>query len=145
MNKKLKITLIIFSIFASFCFCANYKAEDLPNSNTTSYLENVELPTTNEGDITCLDILGSKEDPNSLISLLSDVYTMMRVAAVIIVIVLSMIDFMHATAASDADMLFKMLKKFVRRAIILVVFFLVPTILNLLFTLVFGPGYMCEI
>lgn len=78
-------------------------------------------------------------------NILSDVYNMLRIGAVILVIVLGMVDFTSAVSASDSDKLNKAIKKLTRRLIILVVLFVVPTLLELVLSLVFGPGFLCKL
>lgn len=143
MNNLLKYTIILLTLFCSLSFASYVNAETTGGS--TSELEEFEPVINNEGNVTCEDLLGSKNDAGSLMNILSDVYNMLRIGAVILVIVLGMVDFTSAVSASDSDKLNKAIKKLTRRLIILVVLFVVPTLLELVLSLVFGPGFLCKL
>lgn len=146
MNKILKYGVIVLGIICSFTFIGYVKAETVSTSTeNASALEDYEAITSNEGKVTCEDLLGYKDDEGSLMSIISDVYNMIRIGAVILVIVLGMIDFTGAVSSSDADKLNKSINKMIRRLIILVVLFLVPTLLDLVLSLVFGPDFLCKL
>ena len=75
--------------------------------------------------VTCENLLG-----NNLINMLSDIYFFIEVAVIIIVVILSMVDFFKATANSDADALKKCWGKIVKRIIVVIVLVLLPIIIG---------------
>jgi len=144
MNKLIKYTIILITLFCSFALVSYVNAETNGGSST-SELEQFEPIIDNSGSVTCEDLLGSKSQEGSLMNIISDVYNMMRIGAVILVIVLGMIDFTGAVSASDSDKLNKSIRKLTKRLIILVVLFVVPVLLELVLSLVFGPGFLCKL
>lgn len=159
MNKSLKRLLITFLLIFSLFVCSPVFADNNENTNsldnssevsknvkTDSNTDNLDvnnLVKSNSGKYTCEQLLGSKDTKGTVMHLLSDIYGIMRIAAVILVIVLGMLDFTSAVAASDSDKLNKAGKIFTKRLIILLVFFLIPNLVNLIITIAFGPSYIC--
>lgn len=144
MNKLLKCLLIILLFVVSFSYMPTfYAAESTNTAKTTEELESYTPATNNEGNLSCADLFGSTSKTQSLLSILNDIYTVSKIAAVTIVIALSMLDFTQAITASDQDALNKSLKKFTTRLILLVCFFLVPTLLEIIFDVAFGGNMGC--
>ena len=150
--KNIRKVLIAFILVVSLFFVGNYSfsaKEDNTSTDTTRTKETTDdlkqykAADNNAGEISCTDIFGSKGDSGSLMHILSQVYKIMRIAAVILVIALSMMDFSTAVASSDSDKLKSVTNKFVKRLIVLVVFFLAPSFLALIFDLGFGKGMSC--
>lgn len=70
-----------------------------------------------------------------LTSLLKDALRLMQIAGPILVIVMTIIDLIKATAAGGKDDLSKVGKKTVKRLIYAVLLFLIPTILDWIFSI----------
>ena len=100
---------------------------------------NVSYAETDDGVKLCQDILG--ED---LTALLKDALRLMQIAGPILVIIMTIIDLIKATATGGKDDLSKVGKKTVKRLIYAVLLFLIPTILNLVFS-IFGVYGVCGI
>lgn len=122
-NNKIfnKLKLIIFSFLI---FIANM---------------NVSYAETDDGVKLCQGILG--ED---LTALLKDALRLMQIAGPILVIIMTIIDLIKATANGGKDDLSKVGKKTVKRLIYAVLLFLIPTILNWVFS-IFGIYGVCGI
>ena len=122
-NNKIfnKLKLIIFSFLI---FIANM---------------NVSYAETDDGVKLCQGILG--ED---LTALLKDALRLMQIAGPILVIIMTIIDLIKATATGGKDDLSKVGKKTVKRLIYAVLLFLIPTILNWVFS-IFGIYGVCGI
>ena len=116
-----KLKLIIFSFLI---FIANM---------------NVSYAETDDGVKLCQGILG--ED---LTALLKDALRLMQIAGPILVIIMTIIDLIKATATGGKDDLSKVGKKTVKRLIYAVLLFLIPTILNWVFS-IFGIYGVCGI
>ena len=116
-----KLKLIIFSFLI---FIANM---------------NISYAETDDGVKLCQGILG--ED---LTALLKDALRLMQIAGPILVIIMTIIDLIKATANGGKDDLSKVGKKTVKRLIYAVLLFLIPTILNWAFS-IFGVYGVCGI
>ena len=116
-----KLKLIIFSFLI---FIANM---------------NFSYAKTDDGVKICKGILG--ED---LTALLKDALRLMQIAGPILVIIMTIIDLIKATATGGKDDLSKVGKKTVKRLIYAVLLFLIPTILNWVFS-IFGIYGVCGI
>ena len=118
-----KLKLIIFSFLI---FIANM---------------NFSYAKTDDGVKLCQGILG--ED---LTALLKDALRLMQIAGPILVIIMTIIDLIKATATANGgkDDLSKVGKKTVKRLIYAVLLFLIPTILNWVFS-IFGIYGVCGI
>ena len=91
---------------------------------------NVSYAETDDGVKLCQGILG--ED---LTALLKDALRLMQIAGPILVIIMTIIDLIKATATGGKDDLSKVGKKTVKRLIYAVLLFLIPTILNWVFSI----------
>lgn len=100
---------------------------------------NVSYAETDDGVKLCQGILG--ED---LTALLKDALRLMQIAGPILVIIMTIIDLIKATANGGKDDLSKVGKKTVKRLIYAVLLFLIPTILNWVFS-IFGVYGVCGI
>lgn len=159
--KKLKYSLIIILSIFSFSFINVFALDDTFTSTAetetsetesnekvegqTDKLTNFEGVSTNNGTTNCEGIIGNKNQKGSLAYVLNTIYSIMKIAGIVILIVLSMTDFTKAISSSDASQLNKSLKKLSKRMIILIAFFLVPSVLTLILRLVFGEGYFCTL
>lgn len=133
MTKAFRI-LSVFLIIAFFCafpifVCA--KENSFVHNFTITYA--LELEPIESESISCESIFKSNGEYNSLYYALQDGFTVIKLAAPILVVVLSTIDYVKAIASHDAEGLKKANEKFVRRLIIGILIFLLPFILDFLF------------
>lgn len=75
----------------------------------------------------CEKLLGDE-----VLDVLEIIFLIIRIAAPIVLIVMTMLDFARAIAASGDDALQKSISKFIKRLIITVIIFLIPTFINFL-------------
>ena len=143
IKRIILVFMVLFTVF--FTFSSTYNADNLNNESKTSELETYEPFTDNKGTLTGNDILGSKNDSGSVMYILSEVYNIARIIAVIMVIVLSMMDFTKVIASSDSGITKKTFNNFTKRLVILMALFLIPSFIKLIFDFVFGNGTMCSI
>lgn len=80
-------------------------------------------------------ILGDPKDPNSVAWLLDKILSYATLAGIVLVVILSSIDFLKAIVSNGDDSLAKAKKKLILRLILAVVLFFVPTITNALLDL----------
>lgn len=64
-----------------------------------------------------------------------DLYIILRIAAPILVVVFGSLDYAKAVLASDAEKMEKSKKKFPKRLILVVLFMLIPVVINLILSL----------
>lgn len=88
----------------------------------------------NGGDMTCDDYFGPEGSRNSLYDVLKTVITAVRIGTPILLILLTMVDFTKATTNDEA--LPKAKKHAVTRAIVAVIIFMLPSLVNLVFALI---------
>ena len=141
MKNIVKELMIVLVLLVSFSYLPTFYAAN--STSNMQELEEFQPPEDNQSALTCTDILGSIHEEGSVFSIINSVYIVMKIAAVLIVIVLSMLDFSRAIAQSDQDALSKSLKKFTTRLILLVAFFLVPTFLRIILDVAFGGNTGC--
>lgn len=98
----------------------NKAAEDYVNM-----ISNIGLG--NDVDVSCEGLLG-----DDLLDLISEIFTYIKIAAPILLLVLGSVDFGQAVISQDKDALTKAFSKFVKRAIICVAIFFIPIILEYL-------------
>ena len=139
---KYKKYLLILLI-ALFIGCNSTYAETKRDTNQTILNEITDSETIkiaakttsteyNRNNIDCDGIFGSKNDPDSLRYLLNEILQYPRIIIPILVIGLGTLDMAKAVIASKPDEMTKAQKTFVRRCIIGVVAFFIPTIMNIL-------------
>lgn len=80
----------------------------------------------------CVNLFGEKNNPNSIRGLVNDVLEYPKIIVPILVIVLGILDFGKAVIASKEDEMKKAQLTFVKRIIIGISIFFVPTILDIL-------------
>ena len=136
---------------ASMFFIGSYRfnAEEVTAASTkatatTEALDSYKPVDSNAGEISCNDIFGDKGTEGTLMNILYQVYKVMRVAGVVLLVFLSMVDFTKAVASSDADKLKSVSNKFIKRLVILIAFFLIPAFISFIFDIVFGNGMSCR-
>lgn len=78
----------------------------------------------------CKSILGDPNVEKSPAWYMSIVFSVIRYASIILLIVLSVMDFVGAIASQDNDIIKKAVSKLMRRAILSVIIFVLPTILD---------------
>lgn len=96
----------------------------------------------------CVAIFGPKNDPDSIRSLINEILMYPKIIVPILVIGLGTLDLAKAVIASKEDEMKKAQTTFIKRLIIGVVIFFVPTIIDLLMFIVdtvLGPTGTCAI
>ena len=83
-------------------------------------------------DVTCDGIFGEKDDPESLRYLLNEIMMYPKIIVPIIVLGLGTLDFAKAVIASKEENMKKAQATFVKRVLIGITIFFVPTIMNLI-------------
>ena len=89
----------------------------------------------------CDDLFGN----GKTISLLRDVFKAITIVTPILIIVLSIMDFVKAVAASDEKAIKEAQSKLIKRLIIAVLIFFLPTVLNILFNLLGNAFGICGV
>ena len=139
--------------------CTYYKAEYKPNMTKEEYEQNLKVSVDNLtidspadwetkedcsifGDVkdsgwSTVDTLTGKtiEHQPSLAYVIHQVMSIIRIIVIVLMIVLGMLDFGKAALAGKEDEMKKSQKTFVRRLIICVVIFLIPTFIDIIMKL----------
>ena len=109
----------------------------ISTTNTSDFTHNggtgniTHVQTIPFPDITdCQTLLGSPNDTGSPAYYLVFAFKVVRYVAIILLIVLSVIEFVTATASSDQESITKATKKTIRRFVLCIVIFALPTLLN---------------
>ncbi len=87
-----------------------------------------ELPNITE----CSLLLGKPEDPGTPAFYLLTAFHIIKYVALVLMIVLSVMDFTGAIAQQDKDVMAKILKKLMKRFILCIIIFLLPYLLDIL-------------
>lgn len=93
---------------------------------------------------TCVEYLGSADTDGTIANLLDKVYFIIKVGSIILVIVMSMLDFAMNTTKSK-DELMVTVKKFAIRLVILVVILLLPTLIDIVGNIMGIEEILCGI
>ncbi len=80
----------------------------------------------------CGSLLGSPDNPSAPAFYLNKAFSMMRYAAIIILIVFSIFDFVGALSSNDEAAIKKAVNKTIKRAIICVIIFLLPLLIKVI-------------
>ena len=121
MHKKILLSLfVLFSSF--FLFQINY-VESYSNLPTYAIEDN------------CDAILGDPEVDGTVANFLQQIFTIMGYLAPLLCVVLSVVEFVKATASQDKDALMKAMKNTGKRLILAVLLFFLPTLINFIFPL----------
>lgn len=121
MHKKILLSLfVLFSSF--FLFQINY-VEAYSNLPTYAIEDN------------CDSILGDPEVDGTVANFLQQIFTIMGYLAPLLCVVLSVVEFVKATASQDKDALMKAMKNTGKRLILAVLLFFLPTLINFIFPL----------
>lgn len=83
-------------------------------------------------DSQCVNLFGEKDSPNSIRGLVNDVLKYPKIIVPILIIVLGILDFGKAVIASKEDEMKKAQSTFIKRLVIGVAFFFIPTILDII-------------
>ena len=83
-------------------------------------------------DTSCDGIFGDKDDPESLRYLLNEILIYPKIIVPILVIILGTLDLAKAVVASKEDEMKKAQKTFIKRIMIGIIIFFVPTIMNVI-------------
>lgn len=112
--------------------------DEVYNNNKPWLAEDVKLnqDIIDEFD-DCTSLLGDPEDQESLAWLIKKFSLYFKIAAPIIVLILSIVDFVKAIMFNDEETMKKAQKKLTTRIILAIVLFMVPDLINLLFD-IFG-------
>lgn len=92
----------------------------------------------------CTNYLGSASEDNTIANLLDDIYDIIKIGSIILVIVLSMLEFSGVITKSK-DELMAAVKKLVTRLIILIILLLLPTFVDMLGNLFGIEDILCGI
>lgn len=92
----------------------------------------------------CTDYLGSASEDNTVANLLDDVYDVIKIGSIILVIVLSMLEFSGVVTKSK-DELMAAVKKLATRLVILIIILLLPTFIDMLGELFGIKDILCGI
>ena len=130
--KKLFL-ILLFLIISIFVFTLFNVILTGGKSGIKSADEVKDLNDNYNRDVTCNgsdSVLGDPKDPSSVAWLLDQILTWMTIIGMLLVVVLSSIDFLTVVVKSDDEAMAKAAKKFGIRLVLAVLLFFVPTITN---------------
>ncbi|MBP5678724.1 MAG: hypothetical protein J6X28_02720 [Bacilli bacterium] len=113
-----------------------------PTVTSTSDLS--DLTSDYNQDQTCNSILGDPSDENSVAWLLDKILTYATIVGMVLVVVLSSIDFLKVIAKSDDEAMAKATKKLFMRLLLAGLLFFVPTLTAAILD-IFGLTAECSI
>ncbi len=113
---------------------------DKPLAELDEYLNQI----ISEKDSTCTQYLGSASEEGSIAEFLDEIYTLIKIGSILLVIVLSMMDFTSSVTKTKDDLM-EVIAKGVKRLIILIIILLLPTIIDLVGTMLDKPEILCGI
>ena len=148
MNRVIKNALYIFTISLFFFSCStNVFASKLDYINTNNVVEltNVSSFTKDFSKATdeeenCKAIFGDPEDDTKPAYWFQWVLNAMKYIAIAALIIMSILDFMKALTSNDKDAVKKAGSTTLKRLIFCILIFFVPTIVNLLMSLLGAYG-----
>ena len=126
-KKYIFILLITITFGINKIYALELNSQEISNNNI---LQNY-MPI-NILEIDCNGLFGSKNDPDSLRSLIDEILMYPRIIVPILVIVLGMIDLAKAVIASKEDEMKKAQSTFIKRLIIGVAFFFIPVFVDIM-------------
>ena len=136
MKKRLFILILIFNLIMLFPICtvnAGSTTDDIDYSE-------LDIPTEFEEEkiADCNSLLGNPKDSTNRppAFYLQKIFSVMKYAGIILVVVLSTFDFIASSASKDEDKLKKTVNKLIIRLVICIVIFLIPSLLQYIFTLI---------
>lgn len=83
----------------------------------------------------CEALFGDPKKDGTFANFLQQIFTIIGYAAPLLCLVLSVFDFVKATASQDKDALMKAIKRTSKRVILAIVLFFLPLLINFLFPL----------
>ena len=98
----------------------------------------------NENVGKCVDYLGRASESNSLAYLLDGVYNLIKIFSIVLVLLMSMLDFAK-TITDNRDELMHSIKKFTTRIIVLIVILLLPSVIDMIGNLLGIEDILCGI
>ncbi len=98
-----------------------------------AYSSDVIYSLSEEQD--CNSLLGDPKKDGTFANFLQQIFTIMGYVAPLLCLVLSIFEFVKATASQDKDALMKATKNTVKRIILAIILFFLPTLINFLFPL----------
>ncbi len=118
----------------NFKMLSNYQIKKFDEIGSTEDKYPNLSPNISEGDFTCDTIfLNADGTEKELKKILKNLYTILRIGAVIIAIALSFMDFIKSLGKGDNDILKKLFSKAIKRLIIAVLIMFLPNLLELIF------------
>ncbi len=119
-----KILLMVIVVLGAF-FIVNTRVE--------AYSNDVIYSLSEQSD--CNSLLGDPKKDGTFANFLQQIFKIMGYAAPLLCFVLSVFDFVKATASQDKDALMKAVKRTSKRIVLAIVLFFLPTLINFLFPL----------
>lgn len=86
-------------------------------------------------DDACNALLGDPEAEGTVANFLQQIFTIIGYIAPLLCVVLSISDFVKATASQDKDALMKAMKTTAKRLVLALLLFFLPTLINFIFPL----------
>lgn len=131
--KKTTIFLI-FTLIVMLHFPMNVKAltmDSLEKGTVVNRLAETDVNMSNYNQPqNCNTLLGNPADPNSVAWLIDKILTYATIAGMVLVVVLSSIDFLKVVTKGDDDEMAKASKKLATRLILAALLFFIPTLTN---------------
>ena len=150
---KKRLLVVVFILLSTFMFCP-VEAHALTVSNDINVLAKKTPAVTSTSDIgdlsqynqdqTCNSLLGNPNDDNSVAWLLNKILTYATILGMVLVVVLSSIDFLKVIAKSDDEAMAKASKKLALRLVFAALLFFVPTLTAVILD-IFGLTADCGI
>ena len=147
------LLVVVFILLSTFMFCP-VEAHALTVSNDINVLAKKTPAVTSTSDIgdlsqynqdqTCNSLLGNPNDDNSVAWLLNKILTYATILGMVLVVVLSSIDFLKVIAKSDDEAMAKASKKLALRLVFAALLFFVPTLTAVILD-IFGLTADCGI
>lgn len=144
----------IFSRFDTVRYASNLNSEGKPISKKEYYSDLVPDYKGEEVDVDCKTLFDSKDENNpnakSIREIFNEIMLYPRIGVPILIILLGIIDFAKAVLTSKEDEMKASQNKFVKRLIIGIAIFFIPTLVNLIMDLanyIWNPDYVesiCE-
>ena len=126
----LKRILMIFIVLFGTFFVVNQNIV-----NAESNLIEHQLANNSQMATDCDSLFGNPDDDTSVAYFLQQIFNIMKYAGPILCLVLSITDFVKATASQDKDALNKATKTTGKRIVYAMILFFIPTLINFIFPL----------
>lgn len=144
----------MYSRFYTVRYASNLNSEGKPISKKEYYSDLVPDYKGEEVDVDCKTLFDSKDENNpnakSIREIFNEIMLYPRIGVPILIILLGIIDFAKAVMTSKEDEMKASQNKFVKRLIIGIAIFFIPTLVNLIMDLanyIWNPDYVesiCE-